>query len=56
MQSIQGIQTQIINEFSVFKDWEERYQHMINLGNNIPLIDNQYKTDDYIIKGCQSKV
>lgn len=56
MQSIQEIQEEIIDEFAMFEDWEERYQYMIDLGKELPLIDNQFKTDDNIIKGCQSKV
>ncbi|WP_452600931.1 SufE family protein [Pontimicrobium sp. MEBiC06410] len=56
MQSIQEIQDEIIDEFSMFEDWEERYQYMIDLGKDLPLIDAQYKTDNNIIKGCQSKV
>ncbi len=54
--TIQEIQNEIIDEFSMFDDWEERYQYMIDLGKTLPLIDAQYKTEDYIIKGCQSKV
>ncbi|WP_417855825.1 SufE family protein [Xanthomarina gelatinilytica] len=54
--SIQDIQNDIIEEFAMFDDWEERYQYMIDLGKTLPLIDEQYKTDDYLIKGCQSKV
>jgi len=54
--SIQEIQNDIIDEFSMFDDWEERYQYMIDLGKTLPLIDAQYKTEDNIIKGCQSKV
>ncbi|GAA0736424.1 SufE family protein [Gaetbulibacter jejuensis] len=54
--TIQEIQNEIIDEFSMFDDWEERYQYMIDLGKTLPLIDAQYKTDDFIIKGCQSKV
>ncbi|WP_336066442.1 SufE family protein [Mesoflavibacter sp. CH_XMU1404-2] len=56
MPSIKDIQEEIIDEFSMFEDWEERYQYMIDLGKTLPLIDEQYKTDDHIIKGCQSKV
>jgi len=56
MQSIQEIQEEIIDEFSMFEDWEERYQYMIDLGKELPLIDVQYKTESNIIKGCQSKV
>lgn len=54
--TIQDIQNDIIDEFSMFDDWEERYQYMIDLGKTLPLIDAQFKTEDYIIKGCQSKV
>lgn len=54
--TIQAIQAEIIDEFSMFDDWEERYQFMIDLGKSLPLIKEEYKTDDNIIKGCQSKV
>jgi len=40
----------------MFEDWEERYQYMIDLGKTLPLIDEQFKTEDNTIKGCQSKV
>ena len=56
MQTIQEIQNDIIDEFSMFEDWEERYQYIIDLGKTLPLIDAKYKTDNNIIKGCQSKV
>ncbi|MCB0447726.1 MAG: SufE family protein [Gelidibacter sp.] len=54
--TIKAIQDEIIDEFSMFEDWEERYQYMIDLGKTLPLIDQQYKTEDNLIKGCQSKV
>jgi len=54
--TITEIQNEIIEEFEMFEDWEERYQYMIDLGKSLPLIDEQYKTDDNTIKGCQSKV
>jgi cysteine desulfuration protein SufE len=54
--TITDIKNDIIEEFAMFDDWEERYQYMIDLGKTLPLIDPQYKTDDNIIKGCQSKV
>jgi len=54
--SIKEIQDEIIDEFSMFDDWEERYQYVIDLGNSLPLVEDQYKTEDNIIKGCQSKV
>lgn len=56
MAAIQEIQEEIIDEFSMFDDWMQRYEYMIDLGKSLPLIDDQFKTDDYIIKGCQSKV
>ncbi len=54
--TIAAIQEEIIDEFSMFDDWDERFQYVIDLGKNLPLVDDQYKTDDNIIKGCQSKV
>ncbi|WP_033959371.1 SufE family protein [Psychroserpens jangbogonensis] len=54
--TITEIKNDIIEEFAMFDDWEERYQYMIDLGKTLPLIDGQYKTEDNIIKGCQSKV
>jgi cysteine desulfuration protein SufE len=54
--TIQEIQNDIIDEFAMFDDWMQRYEYMIELGKSLPLIDDQYKTDDNIIKGCQSKV
>ena len=54
--NIQAIQEEIIDEFSMFDDWDERFQYVIDLGKSLPLIDEKFKTDDNIIKGCQSKV
>ena len=56
MESISAAQEEIVDEFAMFDDWMQRYEYMIELGKSLPLIDPQYKTDDYIIKGCQSKV
>ena len=56
MSSIKDIQEEIKEEFMQFEDWMERYEYMIDLGRSLPLIDEAYKTDEYIIKGCQSKV
>ncbi|MGC1516352.1 MAG: SufE family protein [Maribacter sp.] len=53
---IKDIQEEIIDEFSMFDDWMQRYEYMIELGKSLPLIKENYKTDDNIIKGCQSKV
>tara|TARA_B110000483_G_scaffold22395_1_gene25745 strand:+ start:1277 stop:1699 length:423 start_codon:yes stop_codon:yes gene_type:complete len=54
--SIQEIQEEIIEEFAMFEDWMQRYEYMIDLGKTLPLIATEFKTDDNIIKGCQSKV
>jgi cysteine desulfuration protein SufE len=56
MSSIQDKQAEIIDEFSMFDDWMQRYEYMIELGKSLPLIDDKYKTEDNIIKGCQSRV
>ena len=54
--SIQDIQNEIVEEFSMFEDWMQRYEYIIELGKSLPLIEEQYKTEDNIIQGCQSKV
>ena len=54
--TITEIQNEIVDEFSMFDDWMQRYEYIIELGKSLPLIDEKYKTDDNIIKGCQSKV
>ena len=56
MSNIKEIQDEIVDEFSLFDDWMQRYEHMIELGKSLPLIDEKYKTEDNLIKGCQSKV
>jgi len=55
-QTINEIQKEVINEFEFFDDWMERYEYIIEMGKTLPLIQEAYKTDDYLIKGCQSKV
>lgn len=55
--TIPEIENEIIEEFELFgDDWEGKYEHLIELGKALPLIKPEYKTDDRIIKGCQSKV
>ena len=54
--TIESIQEDIIAEFSLFDDWMQRYEYMIDLGKDLPLIDESKKTNDRLIKGCQSKV
>ena len=54
--SIAAIQRDIVEEFSMFEDWMERYEYMIELGKSLAIINEKHKTEDNIIKGCQSKV
>jgi cysteine desulfuration protein SufE len=54
--TIKEIQEEIIDEFSMFDDWMERYEYIIELGKSLPLINEAYKLDENLIVGCQSKV
>ena len=56
MSNIKEIQEEIVADFEMFDDWMQRYEYMIDLGKDLPLIDEKYKTDKNIITGCQSKV
>ncbi|MES2837530.1 MAG: SufE family protein [Bacteroidota bacterium] len=57
MQSILEIENEITEEFELFgDDWESKYQHIIDLGKSLPIINEEYKTEENIIKGCQSRV
>lgn len=53
---IEDIQEEIVAEFSMFDDWMQRYEYMIELGKSLPRIEEQFKDEDHLIKGCQSKV
>lgn len=54
--TINEIQDELIDDFALFTDWMEKYEYIIQLGKELPLIDEQYKTDDNLIRGCQSRV
>lgn len=54
--TIKEIQEEIIEEFEMFGDWTDRYEHIIELGKTLPLIKEEEKRDDLLIKGCQSRV
>ena len=54
--TIEETEQEIIEEFDVFDDWMGKYEYLIDLGKSLPLIDEKYKTEDKIIKGCQSQV
>lgn len=54
--NIQEVEQQIIEEFDLFEDWMDKYNYIIELGKELPLIDPKYKTQQYLIVGCQSQV
>jgi len=54
--TIQEKQEKVINEFSMFEDWMDKYAYLIDLGKDLPMIDEKYKTKQYLISGCQSRV
>lgn len=54
--TINEIQDKIIGEFSFFDDWMDKYNLLIDLGKELPVIDPKYKVKDFLIEGCQSKV
>lgn len=54
--TIQEAENQIIEEFALFDDWMDKYNYIIELGKELPLIDPKYKTPQYLISGCQSQV
>lgn len=54
--TIKEVQDNIIGEFEVYSDWLDKYDYLISLGNDLPAIDPAFKTDEYIINGCQSRV
>ena len=56
MTTINEIQDELIEEFSLFGDWMEKYENIIQMGKELPLIEEQYRKDENLIKGCQAKV
>lgn len=54
--TIEELQNEIIDEFSFFDDWEQRYEYLIELGKGLKSISEEKKSDDKVIKGCQSTV
>ncbi len=49
-------QQELISEFAMFSDWQDRYEHLIELGKDLPLIAPEHKVDDNLVRGCQSRV
>lgn len=56
MPSINDIQEEIIEDFTMYDDWNDKYEYLIEFGKSLPLIDEQYKTEENRIHGCQSRV
>jgi len=54
--TLNEVQDRIVEDFSMFDDWMDRYQQLIELGKDLPPIDEKKRTESYLIKGCQSKV
>lgn len=54
--TIEEIQNQIVDEFAIFDDWMSKYEYIIDLGKSVPAIEEKSKTEDNLIKGCQSRV
>lgn len=56
MSTINKIQDEVIEEFDLFDDWMDKYEYLIELGKQLDPLDAQYKTEDNLVKGCQSRV
>jgi cysteine desulfuration protein SufE len=54
--TIQEKENKIIDEFSIFDDWMDKYNYLIEMGKSLPILDEKFKTDQYLISGCQSRV
>ena len=54
--TIEENELEIIEEFSMFDDWMDKYEFIIEIGKDLPLIEEQFKVEDNLIKGCQSRV
>ena len=54
--TINEIQDELVEEFSLFGDWMEKYEHIIQMAKELPIIDEQYKREENLIKGCQAQV
>ena len=56
MSSINEIQDEVVEEFAIFDQWMDKYEYIIDLGKRLPLIDDQYRHDENLVPGCQSRV
>ena len=56
MNTMKETEEELIQEFEMFDDWMDKYNYIIELGKELPMIDPQYKTEEFLISGCQSQV
>lgn len=56
MQTLQEVKEELVSEFELFDDWMDKYNYIIELGKELPMIEAQYKTPEFLIEGCQSQV
>ena len=56
MATMKETEEELIQEFEMFDDWMDKYNYIIELGKDLPMIDPKYKTEEYLISGCQSQV
>lgn len=54
--TIQELQNEIVKDFEIFTDWEDRYTHIIQMGKDLPVFPEEFKTEKYLLHGCQSQV
>jgi len=52
LNTIANNEIEIIEDFELFSDWEDKYEYIISLGKELPLIKDEYKTEDYLVRGC----
>jgi len=56
MATMKETEAELIQEFEMFDDWMDKYNYIIELGKDLPMIDPQFKTEEFLISGCQSQV
>lgn len=56
MSNIEELAQEVVEEFEMFDEWMDKYEHIISMGKDLEEIEEEFKTDDYLVKGCQSRV
>ena len=54
--TIAQAQHEVVDEFALFSDWQDRYEHLIELGKDLPLLAPEQQTEENLVRGCQSRV